>query len=548
MSELLLLSDGEPVLRCPLFGQAVSVGASPANDISLPGEGVPPLLCSFEPLGATGYRVVDRGGQGVVLRGNKAALHELSDGDEIPLGRLVARFVATQPRKAEGGAGQRTGVLKTRGDGQLCRVELSIELPDGGRVEIPDDGVRVGADPGNDIVIDDGFISSYHAHFFPKGARVFVRDLDSTNGTFIGDMRVVEAEVQPGAEVRVGQSTLRVVGEEKDEPVDAVDGDGPWSLGDLVTAEPAFAETFALIRKVAAHDASVCVLGETGTGKELVANALHAGSGRARGPMVALNCAAIPESLIEAELFGHEKGAFTGADKQRAGAFEQAHKGTLFLDEVGELPMDVQAKLLRALETRRVRRVGGANEIDVDVRIVAATHRDLPDRVAAGDFRQDLLHRLWVIPVKLPPLRDRPRDIVHLADHFAKALSPKGKVPKVTDGASRALGRHPYPGNVRELRNVIQRALILRAGEAIEEGDIQFLPVSLADQAAMAGVYRRGMTMEEVERAAFQGALACYRSASEAARALGIPKSTFWRRARALGVLNKPPEGEEDEA
>ncbi|MBI1949244.1 MAG: sigma 54-interacting transcriptional regulator [Deltaproteobacteria bacterium] len=544
MPELVLTSDGKPVLRCPLHGQAVSVGRSSANDVSVPDDAMPPLHCSFEPQGGGRYRVVDRGGQGVFVGGAEYEHKDLEDGDEVRLGHLIARFLVGAEESgttARKDGAQHTGILRTRaGDGALTRLDLRLRLPAsaGGRVlEIPPEGLRIGAHPDNDVVIDDGFVSSFHAQIFLRGERLFVRDLDSTNGTFVGAVRVVEAEVPLGSTIKLGKAELVADSKESEEKVEAPSGDGPWRCCDLHTADATFARTFAFIEKVAPHDATVCVFGETGSGKELVAQAIHKLSGRKHGPFVPLNCAAIPQNLIESELFGHEKGAFTGADRQRQGAFEEANKGTLFLDEVGELAMDVQAKLLRVLETRAVRRLGGRGDIAVDVRVVAATHRDLLQHVREGKFREDLLHRLYVIPVNLPPLRERRADVGHLAQHFIGTLSPGGRKPELTTEARKKLERHPFPGNVRELRNVIQRALIVGDGKQVTEKDIVFIPVTLAEATLVGQVYRPGMTMDEVEREAYRGALKSFGSAAEAARALGLPKTTFWRRATALGLL-----------
>ncbi len=560
MPELILLSDSKPVLRCPLHGQAVSLGKSAANDISVPDESLPALHCSFEPVPGGRYRVVDRGGQGVFVGASSGAAaaakfdeyehKDLDDGDEIQLGHLIGKFYAVAeggeasvaPPKAE--RAQRTGVLKTSDDGaKLTRVDIRLRLPavaGGGVLEIPAQGLRFGANADNDIVIDDGFVSSFHAQLFLKGERLFVRDLDSTNGTFVGAVRVVEAEVPIGSMLKLGKAEIQVDTSEADEPLVAPAGEGPWKCADLVTADAAFARTFAFIEKVAPHDATVCVFGETGSGKELVAQALHRLSARRGGPMVPLNCAAVPANLIESELFGHEKGAFTGADKLRVGAFEEANKGTIFLDEVGELATDVQAKLLRVLETRSVRRLGGRGDVPIDVRVVCATHRDLVQHVKEGKFREDLLHRLYVIPIRLPSLRERPVDIVHLARHFLTFLVPKGGAAvKLTEGAEKKLRNHPFPGNVRELRNVVQRALIMGDGKQVNEKDVVFIPVTLAEATMVGQVYKAGMTMDDIEREAYRGALKAYGSASEAARALGLPKTTFWRRATALGLLSK---------
>ncbi|MDP2341374.1 MAG: sigma 54-interacting transcriptional regulator [Deltaproteobacteria bacterium] len=557
MPELLLLSGGVAVVRTPLHGQSVTVGRSPANDISIPDDSLPPFLCSFEPLGNGRYRVVDRWGGGVQMNGKRTDDDTVPDSALFVFGRLLqARFT----RGADGNApqqlaGQRTGLLRTRGDGKLLRSDIRLRLPQsigGKRIEVPQNGLRVGALADNDIVVDDGFVSSFHAQLFLRGERLFVRDLDSTNGTFIGGVRVVEAEVPLGAELRFGKALVQVESDEQEVDVDVSDttlGGGPWRCAELHSADAAFAKTFALIEKIAPHDASVCVFGETGTGKELAAHALHTLSGRRSGPFVALNCAAFPEELIETELFGHEKGAFTGADRQRKGCFEEADKGTLFLDEIGELPLEMQAKLLRVLETRAVRRLGGRGDVPVDVRIVCATHRDLVKHVREGRFREDLLHRIYVIPVKLPALRERPADVLHLAAHFANSLSPAAgqggrTAATLTKAANDKLLGHPFPGNVRELRNVIQRALILGDGKTIDADDVAFIPVTLEDLADAGAVYKKGMTMDDVEKLAMEGAINAFGSLGEAAKSLGVAKTTFWRKAKQFGFTkDDKPEG-----
>ncbi len=537
MAELLLLSDGQPVLRCPLHGQTLRVGKSPANDISLPDEDAPPWLCSFESVGG-GYDVVARAGQELSVSGRSGLRQRLNDGDVVDLGRLSARYqegADKAPARTQVAA-QRTGIL-TRTDGGLTRTDLLIAFGDKKPQPVPQGGLRVGANEDNDIVVDDGFVSSFHAQLFLRGERLFVRDLDSTNGTFVGGVKVIEAEVTPGSTMKFGKCEAKVVTKVEPETVPAVSGDGPWQCGDLVTADAKFAKVFRLIEKVATHDATVCVFGETGCGKELVARALHDLSARASQPFVPLNCAAIPATLIESMLFGHEKGAFTGADRMQRGVFEEAHKGTLFLDEIGELPMDMQAKLLRVLETRCVRRLGGKQDMPVDVRVVCATHRDLVKHVKEGHFREDLLHRLYVVPIKLIPLRNRPADVAHLAHHFVEML----RTDETTLDASgeKKLLQHKFPGNVRELKNVIQRALILDEDGVIKADDIDFIPTTLEEKQDAARIYEPGMSLEDIERRAYREIMAVYPSASQAAKALGMSKSTFWRRATALGVLEK---------
>jgi DNA-binding NtrC family response regulator len=245
-------------------------------------------------------------------------------------------------------------------------------------------------------------------------------------------------------------------------------------LGSIVGKSPPMRELAQQVQRVLESDVAVCVFGESGTGKELVARAIHTGSVRRRGPFVAINCAGIPESLQESELFGHERGAFTGATQMRRGCFEQANGGTLLLDELGEMSMQTQASLLRTIQEKTIRRVGGTGEIPIDVRIVCATHRDLRAEVEAGRFREDLYFRLVVYPIHLPPLRDRVEDIPTLVGHFLRSLSKDvGRdVQSISAEALEALGRHLWPGNVRELQNVVHRSLLACRGDEITLSDL----------------------------------------------------------------------------
>jgi len=262
---------------------------------------------------------------------------------------------------------------------------------------------------------------------------------------------------------------------------------------EIVWASDAMRRVMKLVERVAAGESRVCILGETGTGKELVARAVHEKSPRRSGPFVAVNCAAVPQELIESELFGHEKGAFTGAAQRHAGKFEQAGGGTLFLDEIGDMPAVMQAKLLRVLEEGEIERVGGSQPIKVDVRVVVATHRNLEEQVGGGGFRQDLYHRVVVFPIVLPPLRERRGDIPVLVEHFARAISEQnGWKPKsFTPEAISMLDRHSWPGNVRELRNCVERLLLL-GDEAVDEATVGLaLPQSPAHWVSNGAIFTR---------------------------------------------------------
>ncbi|MGD0526361.1 MAG: sigma-54-dependent Fis family transcriptional regulator, partial [Polyangiaceae bacterium] len=264
----------------------------------------------------------------------------------------------------------------------------------GARVSVTGGGARIGAAPGNDLTLADPTVSRVHCELVQRGDALVVRDLGSTNGTWVEGVRLRDGDVPPGAIVRVGSSAFRVdVGEE---PA-FVELSGRSSFGELVGASLEMRRLYAVLERVAATDATVLVEGETGTGKDVLARSLHAASTRAAGPFVAVDCGAIPENLIESELFGHVRGAFTGATSDRKGVFEEAHGGTLFLDEIGEMPLPLQPKLLRAIESRSVRRVGSSAARPVDVRIVAATNRPLARCVNDGSFREDLYYRLAVV-------------------------------------------------------------------------------------------------------------------------------------------------------
>jgi transcriptional regulator with GAF, ATPase, and Fis domain len=361
---------------------------------------------------------------------------------------------ASHPRGA-------TVVVRSQGGLQLERPVFEvIEVASGKRHRFDSATVRIGAGAGNDVVLDRPTVSSVHAELVvgPGGFRL--RDLGSTNGTTVNGIRVIEAIVGDGARLVVGgdvELELRVGKEKVSQPLSA-----ETELHGAVGASPAMRAVFSRIERVGKTDATVLIHGETGTGKEVTAWAIYEASKRKDKPFVVVDCAAIARTLIESELFGHEKGAFTGADKRRIGAFERAHGGTLFLDELGELELELQPKLLRALERREIQRLGGDKPIPVDVRIIAATNRDLRSMVARREFREDLYYRLAVVTLELPPLRERKEDIPVLVDHFLKGLGlGRDALP---DGAMDRFLEHGWPGNARELKNAVERAVVL--GEA----------------------------------------------------------------------------------
>ena len=317
--------------------------------------------------------------------------------------------------------------------------------------------IRIGARRGNDVQLSDSKVSGLHCEIRLDDRGYRLRDLDSTNGTYVSSLRINDVYIVAGSQIALGGTRLKFEPLGESVEIELADTD---RYGSMIGRSVKMRELFARLEKLARSDATVLVTGETGAGKELVAEALHDNSPREKGPFVVLDCGSIPPNLIESELFGHERGAFTGATGSYAGAFERANGGTVFLDEIGELPINMQPKLLRVLERKEVRRVGGAKTIEVDVRIVAATNRDLGVEVNRGRFREDLYYRLAVARVHVPPLRDRKDDLPLLIEHIL-ATTPGGEAAQIAQETIDLMMKHDWPGNVRELRNVIERAVLL---------------------------------------------------------------------------------------
>jgi two-component system response regulator HydG len=314
-----------------------------------------------------------------------------------------------------------------------------------------------------------------------------------------------------------------------------------YGLEHIVGRSPAMREVLERVVRVAPTDATVLITGESGTGKELVARAIHVASRRGDRPFVPVNCAAITETLLESELFGHAKGAFTGAIRARRGLFEEAHGGTLFIDEIGETAPGFQAKLLRALQEGEIRRVGESTPVQVDVRVIAATNQDLRKAIAERRFREDLFYRLNVVPLRIPPLRERREDVPLLAAHFLQRFNERTSERKVlTPEALARLASHPWPGNVRELENMIEQAAALSAGREIREADVQ------VDEPRSTAPAERVLTLTEVvdeaERVAIEAALSrCQADLTRVARELGVSGTTLWRKMKRLGIEASAP-------
>ncbi len=392
----------------------------------------------------------------------------------------------------------------------------------GPHTRVVDQLLVVGSALQADVVIEEPTVSRLHAELEPRADGLWVRDLGSRNGTFVHDVLVSAARVPELGRIRLGATTLDLRPRGEPAPIDL------WSeghLGGLVGSSAVMRELYARIVRVAASESPVLVEGETGSGKELVARALHDCSHRASGPFVVVDCAALPEGLLESELFGHAKGAFTGAASAHVGSFELASGGTVFLDEIGDLPASMQPKLLRVLESRTLRRVGEAGHRPIDVRFISATHRNLRAMVNAGVFREDLYFRLAVLPVHVPPLREHAEDLPALIRHFAPTMDDADLASLCEKLATAAL-----PGNVRELRNVVERVRLLGHNTVTDSAEPFEVDGSMSDLPCDVPFHE---FQERTEREYLRRLLLRHGGkAADAAQAAGINRTYFYRLLR----------------
>ncbi|MGE0786827.1 MAG: sigma 54-interacting transcriptional regulator [Sandaracinaceae bacterium] len=492
---------GEPLRDFALGERPLEIGRGAGCDVVV-----------HDPALADRHYVVSRVDQRVVLHDLLTGQRrELAIGVPIGMGRHHEVVSVTDVTRPSIDAGARTEPLGERPSPSSGMAILVGEGADARRYAIGDRPVVVGKDAACDLTLPDRAVSARHCRFEPTRRGMFVRDLGSRNGTCVDGVSIGVAEVSLGSTVKIGRSTLTLI----------ATGEGaPAELG-LVVESSAMRDVMLQVERLARYSWPVLVRGESGVGKEGVARALHLRGPRREGPFVAVNAGGMPSSLIESELFGHERGAFTGAASVHRGVFEQAHGGTLFLDEVGELSLELQSRLLRVLESWEVRRLGAERAVAVDVKLVCATHRDLAGMVRAGTMRQDLYFRLAQLAVYVPPLRERPADLTPLAERFlAEARAQVG--PRRFDrGALSALAEHGWPGNVRELRNVVRQAAVMCASSTVQRADVERALERLG-VAVVARPHDLTTVLDE------HGG-----NVTAAARALGIPRTTLRGRLRA---------------
>ena len=475
------------------------------------------------------YRLVDLSGEKTSVAGTPTDSIDLSDGTDIAFGSFQALFQRELPEGAADASHARTQVSGV--EAPVLPKELWLVAQQTGGEFAPSNialgtAIEIGSSPKAGLRLNHPTVSAHHARLSRQQDRLILQDLGSTNGTSINGVRLHEIEVTPGVRFRIGPWNIWVDGKETKTRSEAEDFEG------LISADPGMRAIFSQVDRVAQSNAPVVITGESGVGKELLAAAIHRRSQRASADLVPINCGAIAHSLMEAEIFGHEKGSYTGADTARKGALFEANAGTLFLDEIGELPIDLQPKLLRAVELGEVKPIGAGKPSKVDVRFICATNRNLGEEIRFRRFREDLFFRLAVVTLQLPPLRHRLGDVPLLWAHFMRQLGTTTIPLALSEAARTKLLDHRWPGNVRELRNVAQRALLTCMGTVVGPEHIVFDPHTLDPASGTSDTINPvGLTLSQFEAAAIEINLRHFKGNRRAvAKQLDIAKSTLLKK------------------
>lgn len=542
MSRLDIHLGGRRIIECPVREREVTIGRSPNATISLPDAEISRVHARIRYANGR-HEILDQSINGTIVDGQDiSGPQPLRDGSTIRIGSYQIIYSAKDsaiPAPTSVNIAFPTRLLRCDGRQVTCS-EARLEVSPPGKtppyqVTLPDRPVNLGKSPACDIVLTDEFVSRVHARLVPVADGWRIEDLGSRNGTRINGRETGAALLASGDRIQTGQTRLQF--HQKVFPGTLDEDDGESGREIFAGNSASIVSLRKLAARIAPSNAPVLVLGETGTGKEQYARLLHLLSGRSGKPFVAVNCGALPENLVESELFGHERGAFTGAEHSRAGLFVTASEGTLFLDEIADLSLQGQVKFLRAIESGEVRPVGATAPVIARPRIIAATHADLLERVRDGRFREDLFHRLNVIAVQLPPLKDRASDIEGLAAGFLES----GRT--FTPEAIQKLRQHSWPGNVRELRNVVERSAILCPDPDIGPS---FVQTGNGTAAVFPGPYLEshpeftGKTLDEIEAEILRRVLADAGGIqARAARLLGLSRGSLHGKLTRHGIISR---------
>lgn len=548
--------DHQLSFSVPFQGESLTIGRATTCDICLPDQNISRIHALIQ-VKNKNFTLVDKSSHGTVLNGTSTMRSEFIPGDEITIGLWKikvkgaaqnADITLVDHRK------ESTALLSYHEKNHeltLTECRLVQTKPIKREYPIVKNVFSIGKNNINDVVIEDEFISGFHCKIDFRNSRFFLKDLQSTNGTILNGQKVFEAELKDQSVIEVGRTRFEFHVRQENKKISTTIQENYYH--GIVSQNPRMKEIFGLIESLKEISSPIFIHGETGTGKELVARAIHETSDRRDERFITVNCGAIAKELIESELFGHEKGSFTGAAAQREGLFEQAHKGTIFLDEIGELPLELQPKLLRVLESGELRRVGSSKNQQVDVRIITATHRNLAEEIQLGRFREDLFYRIYVLAINLPTLRERMDDMPLLVDHFLKQAKNhfgQGLKKELSAQAMQKLAKHTWPGNVRELKNVIDRALAFsRTSEEVKAEHIMFantISSASATSSTAPKTEAEPQSLEQMEKQMISSTLEKNGwNKKTTATKLGIAKSTLHEKIKRYGIVN--PNGESEE-
>lgn len=537
MFTLILTREGKELISQPIGQEAVTIGRAPENTLQLVDPAISRNHCRIERVGR-GIAVTDESRNGTFINGSAVQSAELIDGDQVAVGPWTIRLQRDEPKADITVIDHRqpTRILSFDDESKtLVEDSLTIAVSNKNattqNLRFSQQEITFGTHPQSDVVVGDDYVSRQHCKLVLKDDATVLVDLGSTNGTFVDGVRVDKIALNGNGTFKIGKTAVEFSRATLQEHITP---SSETQMGDMLGTSRSMREVFSLIERAAPAEITVCIVGESGTGKDLAAKELHKRSTRKDKPFIALNCGALPPTIIESMLFGHERGAFTGAVEQHPGVFEQADGGTLFLDEIGEMDIGLQTRLLRVLEDGTVRRLGGKQDISVDVRMIVATHRDLKQLIADEMFREDLFYRLYVVPLHLPSLRERRDDIPQLAEHFIKIHSPKGRNIHLTESALEKLSSHDWPGNVRELKNTLARTIIMACGDVIKAEDVMFIssPYSTPRKESLVG-QERDAIVTALKKA--KG------NKTKAARHLKIARSTISYKIGRYGIDPKNP-------